>query len=76
MIILFGLIYAAVIGALFFGQFKVVRRALQQRVAGMGRFTFPREESPIGFWIVLGIEIAALMLASLYFAAALGILLK
>lgn len=76
MIILFGLIFAAIIGALFFGQFKVVRRAFRQRTAGMGRFTYVREESPTGFWIVLAFEIAALMLVALYFAAALGILIK
>jgi hypothetical protein len=75
-IVLFGLLYAAVILALLIGQFKVVRRAMNSKTAGIGRFTYSQEEAPIGFWVLITLEIVGLMVATLYVAGALGVLLK
>ena len=68
---LVGLFYAVIVGALLFGQFKVVKRALRQQAAGMGRFTFALDEAPVGFWLMLALEVAGLLAVLLYFVGAL-----
>ncbi|MXO73086.1 hypothetical protein [Alteraurantiacibacter buctensis] len=68
---LIGLFYAVIVGALLFGQCKVVNCALRQRTAGMGRFTYELNEAPVGFWLMLALEVAGLLAVLLYFVGAL-----
>lgn len=73
---LVGLLYAVIVSALLFGQFKVVQRALRQREAGIGRFTYALPAAPAGFWLMLALEVAGLLAVLLYFAGALAVVLQ
>jgi len=73
---IFGLFYAMIAGALLLGQVKVVRRALSQKMAGLGRFTYSLSEAPTGFWVMLVLEIAGMLAVALYFVGALAVVLK
>ncbi|MCR2833000.1 hypothetical protein [Parerythrobacter lacustris] len=71
MIALLGLFYAVLVGALLVGQWKVVSRAIRQRQAGLGRFTYARTEAPFGFWTMLILETVGLLAVALYTLGAL-----
>ncbi len=69
-------LFFSIILALVFGQFKVVNRAWREQKAGIGRFTYAKNDAPIGFWFVLGVESAFLVFAILYLIGTLGVVVQ
>jgi len=72
---LLALLYLAVIAALCAGQVKVIRKAMQQRQAGLGRFTYELSVQPLGFWTILTLEIVGLAVVIAYLFGAVGAIL-
>lgn len=73
MTILFGLFYAVLVGALLFGQARVVRRAVTERTAGVGRFSYELAKAPAGFWVMLILETIGLLAVVIYCVSALAV---
>ncbi|MBX7495067.1 hypothetical protein K3172_04250 [Qipengyuania sp. 6B39] len=71
-----ALLYLAFAIALFVGQAKVIMKAVRLRKAGLGRLTYALDEQPIGFWVMLIIETAGLMMVATYLLGTLGITLQ
>ena len=67
--VLYALLAFAILIALVVGQFRIASRALHERKAGMGRFTYSFEKSPIAFMLVLILEWVGLAFVFAYLLA-------
>lgn len=66
----------AIVIAMAAGQFRIASRALHERKAGMGRFTYSFEDSPKAFIVVLILEWVGLVVVFAYLLALIvGVLL-
>ena len=73
--VLFTLLAFAIILAMFVGQFRVARRALHERKAGVGQFTYSLDESPKAFIAKLVLVWLGLVIVFAYsMALAVGVL--
>ena len=67
--VIFTLLAFAIVIALVVGQFRIARKAFQERKAGMGRFTYSIDEAPLSFWGMLILEWVGLILVFAYLMA-------
>ena len=67
--VLYALLAFAILIALVVGQFRIASRALHERKAGIGRFTYSFEESPKAFIAVLILEWLGLVFVFAYLLA-------
>ncbi|WP_375291390.1 hypothetical protein [Qipengyuania sp.] len=52
--------------ALVSGQVGIIRRALNDERAGIGRFTYAKGTNPELFWLILIVEMSALVTVTVY----------
>lgn len=64
--VLFTLLSFAILIALIVGQFKIASRALHERKAGIGRFTYSFDDAPVAFALVLLLEWIGLIVVLVY----------
>lgn len=73
--VLFAGLALALILAMVAGQFRVAYRAINDGKAGIGRFTYARTESPLGFWVMAALECLGCAVAVAYLLALIATLL-
>ena len=67
--VVYSLLAFAILIALVVGQFRIASRALHERRAGMGRFTYSFADSPKAFIAVLILEWVGLVVVFAYLLA-------
>ncbi|EDL49264.1 hypothetical protein [Erythrobacter sp. SD-21] len=67
--VIFTLLAFAIVISMVVGQFRIAKEALQERKAGIGRFTYSIDEAPLSFWGVLILEWVGLIIVFAYLLA-------